>query len=302
MSGSHPPSSPDLAVVIPACNEAAVIGRTVAALGRQTSRPARVVVACNGCTDDTAAVARRAAADAGFDAATFAVVEADEASKTAALNAGDATIDEGRAVVYLDADVTLCEDALSAMADCLAGGALATAPPMRVSLDGASWPVRAFYRVWLSLPYHRDGGMIGSGVYALSPAGRGRVMPLPRVIADDAVARAAFAPGERRTCDRGSFEIRVPRDVRSLVRVKTRSRLGNYELARVAEVGRRAGGGGTRSAWLRRAAGLAVAPARWADLPVYFGINLVARARARGQLRRRDLRWERDDSTRVAAA
>lgn len=42
-----------------------------------------------------------------------------------------------------------------------------------VNLDGASWAVRAYYDIWLSLPYCRS-GMIRAGVYALSAAGRAR--------------------------------------------------------------------------------------------------------------------------------
>jgi len=55
-----------LAVVIPAYNEAASIGATLAALAAQTDRGFRLIVVDNASTDDTAAVVHRFAATAPF--------------------------------------------------------------------------------------------------------------------------------------------------------------------------------------------------------------------------------------------
>ena len=76
------------------------------------------------------------------------------------------------------------------------GGALAAAPVMDVDLRGSSLAVRAYYRVWMRLPYVRD-GMIGVGVYALSEEGRRRFGEFPEVIADDGYVRMLFGSGER---------------------------------------------------------------------------------------------------------
>jgi cellulose synthase/poly-beta-1,6-N-acetylglucosamine synthase-like glycosyltransferase len=70
------------AIVIPAHNEAAVIARTLRSLAPLCeSTEVEVIVVCNGCTDETAAIAR------GVRGVT--VLEVAEASKTAAMNAGD---------------------------------------------------------------------------------------------------------------------------------------------------------------------------------------------------------------------
>ena len=51
---------PTASVVIPAHDEAQVIGRTLrGVLDRTAAGRLEVVVVCNGCTDDTAEVARR---------------------------------------------------------------------------------------------------------------------------------------------------------------------------------------------------------------------------------------------------
>ena len=72
-------------MIIPAHNEASVIARTLAPLAAAAASGAlEVIVVCNACTDRTA---RDLAPPRSFAGVT--VVEIAEASKTAALNAGD---------------------------------------------------------------------------------------------------------------------------------------------------------------------------------------------------------------------
>ena len=89
-----------ISVVIAAHNEEDVLGRCLDAL-LQAARPdeLEIVVVCNGCTDRTADVAR-AYGDG------VRVIETPQASKTAALNLGDARV-SGFPRFYVDADVTL---------------------------------------------------------------------------------------------------------------------------------------------------------------------------------------------------
>ena len=72
-----------ISVVIPAFNEAAVIGRTLRSVLTAIDRePGEVLVVCNGCHDETAKIA------AGFGD-RVRVFELEQGSKTAALNLGD---------------------------------------------------------------------------------------------------------------------------------------------------------------------------------------------------------------------
>ena len=149
-----------------------------------------VIVACNGCTDRTADIAR------GFGE-PVRVLETDQASKTAALNAAD-EVATGFPRFYVDADVVLDLASIRAMAAVLErGDALLAAPSLRMDLSKTTWPVRAYYRVWTSLPYNQV--MVGTGAYGLSRAGRARFDRFPDVIADDGFVRFQFRPGERRT-------------------------------------------------------------------------------------------------------
>ncbi|MGA8273701.1 MAG: glycosyltransferase, partial [Candidatus Sulfotelmatobacter sp.] len=72
-----------VSIIIPAHNEGAVIARTLKAM-TDGAQPAEldIIVVCNGCSDDTAAVARR------FSPAVR-VLETAIAGKTNALNLGD---------------------------------------------------------------------------------------------------------------------------------------------------------------------------------------------------------------------
>lgn len=96
-----------LVVLVPAYNEADSIGATLAAVLDQT-RPADLVVAIpNGCTDDTAAVAR----SFGVEVMELARLEH---KKSEALNlAWDAYARDADVVICLDADTALPSNALA---------------------------------------------------------------------------------------------------------------------------------------------------------------------------------------------
>ena len=74
--------------------------------------------------------------------------------------------------------------------------------------------------------------MIGSGVYAVSAAGRARFAGFPAIISDDGFVRLQFAPAERTSVEGTWFEISPPRSLRELVRIKVRSQKGAIQLAR----------------------------------------------------------------------
>jgi len=93
------------AVIVPAHNESAVIGRTLEPLAVAAANGViELIVVCNGCTDSTADVAR---AYAGVT-----VVEVEQASKVTALNLGDATATLWPRL-YLDADTAITMTALA---------------------------------------------------------------------------------------------------------------------------------------------------------------------------------------------
>lgn len=275
-----------ISVIVPAYNEEAVIARAVRAL-TEGALPGEleVLVVCNGCTDTTAQVA---AAVPG----PVKVIETPVGSKTHALNLGDKAA-AGFPRFYIDADVFITLESIRRMADALSEtGALAAGPAVKVDLSRASWAVRAFYQIDDQLWAGGDG--IGhSGVYAISRAGRNRFGDFPSIMGDDAFVKRQFSESERLGVPQALSVVTPPSSFWGLVRIKTRSHLGNYELARrhpeLLE-GKRHGRGLFK---------LAKDPRHWLALGVYVLVKTLARARARWQLSRGSSPvWERDDSSR----
>ena len=285
MSTSVPTS-----VVIAAHNEEDVLGRCLDALLSTARRTElEIVVVCNGCTDRTAGVAR-AYSDG------VRVIETPIASKTAALNLGDEAV-SGFPRFYVDADVTLPLASVRRIEGRLAErDVFAAAPAMQVDLRGSSLAVRAYYSVWTRLPYVRE-GMIGVGVYALSEDGRRRFEAFPDVIADDGYVRALFGPDERVRVDDAPVRVYAPERLSDLARIKTRSRLGRYELRRrfpdlVADER-------TTKSYRNAVGTIAVRPWLWPAAIVYAVVQLQSRRRANKQLASIDeYVWERDESSR----
>jgi len=277
-----------LSIVIPAHNEEAVIARGLRAIltGAEPGE-LEVIVACNGCTDRTAEIARSFAPP-------VSVLEIPQASKSAALNVGDEAAN-GFPRFYVDADVVIDLASIRAVAAVLERGDVLMANPQpRMNLSKVSWPVRAFYRVWLSLPYNCEHGMVGTGVYAISREGRARFDVFPEVIADDGFVRSCFGPSERTSVGGAYSRVLPPRTLGALLRVKTRGRLGLYQVAQR----RRCRSVSDRRSILDAMLPLLRKPATWPCILVYLAVTLVARWRARRLARRSAVVWERDEKTR----
>lgn len=279
-------------VIIPAHDEAAVIGRLLSALvAGDPEAEMEIVVGANGCTDDTAAVAR--AVDP-----RITVVETSTAGKIAGLNAADAVATVFPRI-FLDADVSVSVDALRALADALSapGGPLVAAPTFRVDTRGSSWAVRAHYSVW-ELSDYRVAGLVGSGIYALSEAGRARFGAFPNIIADDRFVQLLFEPTERLTLPGHEFTVRAPRTMKAQIDRTVRIAIGNAQLAASGLVPARgsADGGGAKTLITR----IAKRPALWPAFPIYCYGYLRPRLIARKVVSRGGVpTWNRDETTRV---
>lgn len=279
------------AVIIPAHNEAAVIGRTLAALSPvlATGR-VEVIVACNGCVDDTASIAM------AYDGVQ--VIQVDAASKVAALNAAD-VVATAWPRLYLDADIGISPTALRMVIDRLGrGDVLAARPAFRYDDTGATRLVRAFYRARRRMP-STNLALWGAGAYALSEAGHQLLPQFPSVTADDLYVDGLFTDAEKAILHTPPVNVQTPRDRRSLMAILRRNYRGQAELlasgpARQTPVHVRT----TRQS-VRELLGSISGLRSARDAFVYGAFVAAARFTLRGTGRRTSNPiWERDESSR----
>ncbi len=218
-----------ISVIIPAANESAWIGPCLAALLDSDPVAAEVIVVPNGCTDDTAGVARTFAAQAAARGWGFRVVELAQGSKPAALNAGDAAAGFGMRL-YLDADVEVTPALLPRIAAALDVTRPRYAAATPVIPRAASPVTRAYARVWQRLPFARSSAG-GFGLYAVNPAGRARWGAFPPILSDDTFVRLQFTPEERVQVG-GTYRWPLPEGFARLVRARRRQDAGVAEVAR----------------------------------------------------------------------
>ncbi|MGF4042274.1 WecB/TagA/CpsF family glycosyltransferase [Paenarthrobacter nitroguajacolicus] len=283
---------PSGAIIIPAHNEAAVLGRTLDALKPLAStHNVDVIVACNGCTDATEAVASRYPG--------VRVIRVAETSKAAALNAADAVTDRWPRL-YLDADIELSPDAVRAVFDCLsAGPLLAARPAFRYDTTRASRVVKAYYRARTRIPGNSQ-GLWGAGVYALNAPGHARLGEFPPLTGDDLYVDQLFQPEEKAVLPTLPVVVRTPRTAGSLLAVLRRTYRGNMEQAAItmlrASGGRLSGGSSTRGTF-RDLAHTVRGPMSALDAGVYAAFAVTGRRKVHngpGPSRS----WERDETSR----
>ncbi len=277
-----------VSVIIPAHNEENVISQTlIELLPGVTKGEFQVIVVCNGCIDNTAGVVKSISSK-------FQCIETKTASKALALNLGD-SLAQNYPRIYLDADVVVSYYSICEIEKVLHSGDYhAASPRMEMDFHNASWPVCAYYKIWSNLPYVKA-GMIGTGLYALSETGRKRFDKFPLIIGDDRYIRALFKEHERTLVSTCCSVVRAPANLKALLRIKTRSRLGGYEFERKfpelisnekKDYGR---------AIIENLKQLNSYPA----LVVYLFVNLWSRWRARWQLHHNLVNvWERDETSR----
>ncbi|KAB8190552.1 glycosyltransferase [Nonomuraea phyllanthi] len=296
-----------VSIVIPAHNEARVIGRLLDGLLRE-ARPGEfdVVVVANGCTDDTAAVA------GAYDVRVLATPVP---SKREALRLGDEAA-RGYPRLYVDADIELTTAGARALAAALTtptgpdpnaphtttpdgpragapGGVLAAAPERELALGGRPWRVRAYYAIWTRLPHVRA-GLFGRGVIAVTEAGNARIRALPPAMADDLAASLAFSPDERVIVPGARAVIQTPRTVADLMRRRVRAATSVGELEQTQATA------GDRTGPRDLLAIVAARPSLLAAAVVFALVAVVARRRAARAIRAGDFTtWLRDESSRT---
>lgn len=283
-------------VIIPAHNEGNVIRRCLEAVYSDAPPDAEpeVIVAANGCTDDTVAIAREAAPDA-------TVLDLPPGSKVIAMNAANA-LAVAVPRFFLDADVQCDYRSLAATADVLRkDGVMAASPALGMDLSRCDRWVRAYYRVWLTQPYVTD-TLVGSGIFGLSRDGLELIGTIPPTFADDTWVRTRFSREERcnvRVDANGEpvgFTVSPPRTLADLIKIEARRRIGSEQVLTLypSPHNQKINRPGDLSTAMRNGAGPL-------DVLIYLGIKAAALARYRwNKARRKTPVWIRDINARAA--
>ncbi len=271
-------------VIVPAHNEASVIADCLDSLRGQEGID-RIIVACNGCADNTAEIVKT-------NYPEVICLDIETPSKVNALNEAEKHVTSWP-VFYIDADTRLSENMICKISAAMESGSLLlAAPEPEIDISQSSWAVKQYYRVWLSLPYIRD-GVVATCSFVISEQGRQRFSNFPSIINDDGFVRCQFTSEERGNVSGTKVFITAPRDLRSLIKIKTRARLGNMQLAHEGLCTKAEHK--PYSSILRKK----LLSAAFVSVAVYIMITLIIRLRAKQQFKNlANYRWETDQSSR----
>lgn len=221
-----------LYIIIPAHNEEAYIGPCLDALMNQddAAGPAKIIVAANACTDQTAQIVRSQQTRFSARGWHLELLSIAAPGKLNAINQADrASADTMR--IYLDADV-ICDPelfgqlrvALSKPEPVYATGTLQVTRPQ-------SWISRAYANLWVRLPFVQSGA-VGAGLFAVNATGRQRWGEFPAIISDDTFVRLHFTPKERKEVP-ACYHWPMVEGFSNLVQVRRRQDAGVKEIARL---------------------------------------------------------------------
>ncbi len=211
-------------IIIPAYNEETVIEDTLVSLGSGELEDFNIIVACNGCTDNTIDIIRRR-----FSAVHC--LETEEAGKILAIRCAEA-LNPGFPRLYLDADIHLSISAVrNLFKAAIKYDDKLVVPSSSIRKQKCSLFVRAYYKIWYESPFVRQHGY-GAGAYILTQTARSKFEQWPNVISDDGFVRLFFKKNELRIICDSIASVAAPKTLFQLIKTKSRIKSGALELQR----------------------------------------------------------------------
>ena len=274
-----------LTVIIPAYNEEKCIERTLSELTNFSSLEVEVIVLPNGCIDNTAEFVR-----AKFP--SFKVVELDTGSKILAINKG-LEIAQFEHVLVQDADVIISTESIRSILKFIESEQYLFASPTTKIVQDGSFLTNMYYSFLKLTPAYRV-GMVNSGAYLISPQARDILGKFPQVIADDGYVKGTLGSANLTTIPSCYSVVMSPRTIWSLIKIKTRSKLGNMELEK--KFTSPTTGGNSFSSLFK----IAIKEKALFQFLIYATVISIATFRAKLQIKKlKTIKWERDESTRI---
>lgn len=272
-------------IIVPAHNEAAVIRRCLDSLITQKGVD-RLIVACNGCSDNTVDIVAQY-----YPQVTCLNIK--KPSKTNALNEAEKYIST-YPIFYLDADTVLQAGAIDKIVQKLQENPQLqlVAPSPNIDTSKSSWLVKQYYKIWLKLPYIKA-GVIATCSFIVTEQGRKRFDHFPDIINDDRFIHCQFKESEISNISDTEIYIQAPRTLYSLIKIKSRARLGNMQLKMLGLCPEPKDKKYTSSMASK------IFSRQFIPAIVYYTIAIIIRIRSWLQLKRIDnYKWEKDLSSR----
>lgn len=224
-----------LAVIIPANNEAAYIGACLdALLSRTMDCRISIVVSANTCTDETVEIAQSYEIAFHERGDKLVVIDSQIVGKVAALTRAEChlgVVGAGELPrAYLDADVICSPHLITQIAAALDTDQPRYATGVLAVKRAKSKITRAYARFWMELPFIKSGA-VGAGFFAVNAAGRARWGRFPDIISDDTYVRLQFTPDERIEVE-ATYTWPMVEGLAALVRVRRRQDAGVREIAK----------------------------------------------------------------------
>ncbi len=279
--------TPIATIIIPAFNEEAIIGQTLSRLKEEAQvGEFDIIVACNGCTDKTATIAK--------EANPFVKVLTTEiAGKTNALNMA-LKITNTFPVIFLDADIDICATALRRLVHRINWSeAYLAYGSATFKTENSNIAVQAFYRAWAENPYFDKKKM--GGVFAVSYMGLKELGQFPDVLNDDEYVRRTLIKNSV-WVQAAPYIVQAPRNLWSLIKVRSRVYRGNAALENNAQALGEYKKSSNAKTFLTR---LIKTPARWIDAIIFAFVT--AGAHSLNWFRKQsstNTGWDQDQSTR----
>ena len=275
-------------VIVPAHNEASVIKDCLNSIVNQSGID-HIIVPCNGCTDNTVEIVT-----ANFP--QVICLDIKKPSKTNALNVAEEKAKEigvTYPIFYIDADTRLSENSITHITKIMKDkNIFLSAPTPQIDTKNSSWLVQTYYKVWTQLPYIKE-GVIATCSFIVSEEGRKRFNKFADVIGDDGYIRCHFKNKEISNIEGAEIYITAPKDIFSLIKIKTRARLGNMELIAKKKCPIQEAkhyGNVMKERLLSK---------QFFPTLIYIGIAMIIRVRAKSQFKQLDnYQWEKDTSSR----
>ncbi|KDE39242.1 Glycosyl transferase, group 2 family protein [Nitrincola lacisaponensis] len=270
------------AIIIPAHNEERNIGRLLTLLTEHDwLNHYNIYVCCNGCTDKTEEIVR------SFDGVN--VISTETPSKINAIRLVERlNIDYPR--IYIDSDISIDKDSVIKIVDYLSdqNEPYLAVPQPHIDTSKSALAVKKFYSVWIHTTHCVDDGY-GSCVFALNESARKLFDEFPEVISDDGFVRGIVPAGNISVIEGAISTVSPPKTLGGLIKIKTRSKLGNYELKQLGyDIYQSVSGKPKHYKYVGAS-----------SMFVYYFVNLISAFYAGWKLKKlKNYVWQRDDTSR----